>query len=226
MRKSILPNYLIVWKSVTTNSGRFEAKTGGLTSGFVGGLRPCDRLHFDFLLGLKGECGRKLSRCQPPAARRIERGDRVGRGSFGGRAAPARGIGSRLAEAPFTEKEKHQNRVIIRWFLEFLGEKPAAQKPGSAASPSGNLAWRHRLIGQLRQKHLSYRAQNLVSGWQWSRETHSQPEGNESGVPGETETRAVSRARTHPRAWSIDGRHPRDTPGLCRMNIRGLSASG
>jgi len=135
-----------------------------------------------------------------------------------------------LAEAPFTEKEKHQHRVIIRWFLgygrkrqpsappgrdlanefdrelrrtrnppawqlnqwraglpwflEFLGEKPAAQKPGSAASPSGNLTWRHRLIGQLRQKHVSYRAQNLVSGWQWSRETHSQPEGNESGVPG------------------------------------------
>jgi len=46
--------------------GAVEAKTGGLTSGFVGGLRPCDRLHFDFLLEFKGECGRKLSRCQPP----------------------------------------------------------------------------------------------------------------------------------------------------------------
>jgi len=118
----------------------------------------------------------------------------------------------------------NQWRAGLRWFLEFLGEKPAAQKPGSAASPSGNLAWRHRLIGQLRQKHLSYRAQNLVSGWQWSRETYSQPEGNESCVPGETETLAVSRARTDTRSRRIDGRHPRDTPGSTRRLGLGVVA--
>ena len=57
----------------------------------------------------------------------------------------------------------------------------------------------------------------LYPGGSGRKKLHSQPEGNESGVPGENE--AVSRARTDTRSRRVAGRPPRDTPGLCRRLV-------
>jgi integron integrase len=58
-----------------------------------------------------------------------------------------------------------QWRTGLRWWLEFMAEKPAAAKAQPSAPPADKGTWRQTMIGQARLKHLSYRTEQTYLEW-------------------------------------------------------------